>query len=233
MVKRYAILAAAVLTVFLCIPRASFAAKTILIGTTSINLPDMKGYTLHVDPASPMFSKVTGCMAICGAPDRVSAMYLSDIYDTGKKIENCMEVDFLSIMDNRVEVAPGVDYSAMLDNIMTRTNSAEAKRNMIAGLERCTKAQSDHAGGIFKFTSASLVNSLRGDNYVVFILKDQIEKRVGDEWKTIVSYDAMANVIVRGRILTVNASDTHRQTTPEAAREIILHLINGLNDANK
>jgi len=232
MVKRYAILAAAVLMVFLCVPRASFAAQTVLIGKDSVALPDIKGYHLHVN-GSPMFSKVRECISICGSVNNLAAIYLSDAYDAGKTIENCMEIDFLSIVDNGIEVAPGDDKSAMLERIKAGTTSEAARKNMSAGMEKCTSAQNAHAGGIFKFKSAEFVSSLRGDNYLVSIMKIQLEKRAGKQWKTSVSYDATAHIILRGRLLTVDASDTQRQKTPEAAKEIALRLVNALNDANK
>jgi len=219
--------------IFMCISQTSFASQNVLIGKENITLPDIKGYTIHVHSTSSMFSKVKECISICGSTNNIVALYLSNAYDTDMTIENCMEIDFLSIMDNGSEVAPGADNTAILERIIIQTNLDTAKKKLFSEIEKCTKAQSVRAGGIFRFKSAEFVNSLRGENYVVFIMKNQIEKRVGDEWKPIVSYDAMANVILKGRILTINASDTHRQTTPEAAKEIVLHLINALNAANK
>ena len=224
-----------VVMILLCIPAASFAKETIIIGGESITLPDLKGYHLHVkQKPSVLFSKVKDCAGICGpAANGIVAMYLSDAYDAGKKIENCLEIDLLSIVDTGMIMQPGANRSAVLEGLMMQANPAEISKKMAAGMEQCTNALSKSAGGIFKFKSAEIVESSRGDNYAFFIVKSQIEKRVGNDWKPLTNYDATANIILKGRLLTINASDTHRQTTPEAAREIALRLINALNEVNK
>jgi len=224
---------AAVLMVFLCFPLAAFAGPSITIGGESIVFPDLQGYHVHLPNTSQLFAKVKDCISTCGSVDNVLAVYLPEAYDGDRKIENCLEIDMILVKNGGLAIPQEADKAAFIDHTLADFTSGKAKNNLSAGFVACTNLLSARSGGIFKPRSVEIVDVARGDNYAILITKTQIDKSTDGEWKLHTSYDALAQVIIKGRLLFIDCSDTTKQVSPAIAKKVALNIINVLNAANK
>jgi len=224
---------AAVLVIFLCLPVAAFAGPKAVIGGEDIVFPDLQGYHIHLPNTSQLFAKVKDCVSTCGSMDNALAVYLPEAYDGDRKIENCLEIDMILVKNGGLAAGQDADNSALLDHIQADFTSGTAKKNLSAGFITCTNLLSARSGGIFKPRSLEIVDISRGDNYVILITKSQVDKSSQGEWKSHTFYDALAHVMIKGKLLIIDCSDTTKQVSPAIAKKVALNIVNVLTAANK